>query len=71
MKPKENMEVGKKIIEKSIEEKVLDLSVLEKENKKNLEDLSRDNQKIFLSLGNNLTKQHILTNLYTKLMIPF
>lgn len=64
---KENM----KIVEKSEEETILDLSVLEKENKQNLEDISRENQKVFFSPGNNLTKQHILTNLYTNLMIPF
>ena len=64
---KENM----KLIEKTEEQDMLDLSVLEEENKKHLEDISKENQKVFFSPGNNLTKQHILTNLYTNLMIPF
>lgn len=70
-KIKEKMDIKNDLIEKTEEEKVLDLSVLENENRELLEDLSRENQKIFFSPGNSYTKQHILTNLYTHLIMPF
>lgn len=68
---KEEMTITKKLIEQSQEQKVLDLKIIENENRKELENLSKEEQKFFLSPGSKLTKQHILTNLYTTQMIPF
>jgi len=58
-----------KLVEPTIEQKVLDLSVLEKQNKKELEELSSENQKVFFSPGNKHTKLQILTNFYTQQFI--
>lgn len=68
---KEKMTITDKIIEQSQEQKIMDLNIIENENTKQLEDLSRNEQQFLLSPGSKLTKQHILTNLYTTQMIPF
>lgn len=65
---KENL-TNTKIIETSEEKKVLDLSILENKNKKELEDLSRENQRVFLNPGSNKSKLQILTNFYTQKFI--
>lgn len=60
-----------KIIEPSIEQKTINLSVLEKKNKEKLENMSHKNQRFFFSPGNKLTKLQILTNFYTQQFMPF
>lgn len=54
------------VVEKSTEQPVLDLSVLEKQNKKELNDLDHEDQKVFFSNGNKKTKLQILTNFYVQ-----
>lgn len=60
----------KKNIEKTTEQKVLNLEILENQVKKRLENLSRENQKFFFCPGNDITKLNIMTNLYTYHMMP-
>ncbi|ADO67435.1 hypothetical protein crov401 [Cafeteria roenbergensis virus] len=53
------------LIEHSISPQVLDLSIIENKNKKDLENLSKEEQKFFYSYGNNQTKLQMLTNFIT------
>lgn len=48
-------------------EKILDLSIIEKKTKEDLNNISYKNQRFFSSPGNKYTKLQILTNFYTKL----
>lgn len=60
-----------KIIEPSTEQNILDLNVIEKKNKENLEIVSRKNQQFYFNPINNYTLLNIFTKWYNKQFLPF